>query len=51
MFHRYQLRQIRTDLAIVVKGELSKSHLAGTIGRGGKGVLELKTSFGSVKIE
>ena len=43
--------KIKTDLAIVVKGELNKSHLAGTIGHGGKGVLELKTSFGSVKIE
>ena len=43
--------KIKTDLAIVVKGELSKSHLAGIIGHGGKGVLELKTSFGSVKIE
>ncbi len=43
--------KITTDLAIVVKGELSKSHLAGTIGNGGKGVLELKTSFGSIKIE
>jgi DUF4097 and DUF4098 domain-containing protein YvlB len=43
--------KIKADLAIVVKGELSKSHFAGTIGQGGKGVLELKTSFGSVKIE
>ena len=43
--------KIKTDLAIVVKGELNKSHLAGTIGHGGKGVLELATSFGSVKIE
>jgi len=43
--------KIKTDLAIVVKGELSKFHLAGTIGRNGKGLLELKTSFGSVKIE
>ena len=43
--------KIKTDLAIIVKGELSKSHLAGTIGHGGKGVLELKTSFGSIKIE
>jgi hypothetical protein len=43
--------KIKTNVAIVVKGELSKSHLAGTIGRGGKGLLELKTSFGSIKIE
>jgi DUF4097 and DUF4098 domain-containing protein YvlB len=43
--------KIKTDLAIVLKGELNKSHLAGTIGHAGKGVLELKTSFGSVKIE
>jgi DUF4097 and DUF4098 domain-containing protein YvlB len=43
--------KIKTDLALVVKGEFSKSHLAGIIGNGGKGVLELKTSFGSVKIE
>ena len=43
--------KIKTDLALVVKGELSKSHLAGIIGHGGKGVLELKSSFGSVKIE
>ena len=43
--------KIKTDLAIVLKGELSKSHLAGIIGNGGKGVLELKTSFGSVTIE
>jgi DUF4097 and DUF4098 domain-containing protein YvlB len=43
--------KIKTDLAIVVKGELGKSHLSGTIGQGGEGSLELKTSFGSVKIE
>jgi DUF4097 and DUF4098 domain-containing protein YvlB len=43
--------KIKTDLALVVKGELNRSHLAGTIGHDGKGLLELKTSFGSVKIE
>lgn len=43
--------KINTDLAIIVKGELSKSHLSGVIGKNGKGLLDLKTSFGSVKIE
>lgn len=43
--------KIKTDLAIVIKGELTKSHLEGTIGQGGKGALKLKTSLGSVKIE
>jgi DUF4097 and DUF4098 domain-containing protein YvlB len=43
--------KIKTDIPIVIKGELNKSHITGTVGQGGKGVLELKTSFGSVKIE
>jgi DUF4097 and DUF4098 domain-containing protein YvlB len=43
--------KIKTSIPIVIKGELNKSHITGTVGQGGKGILELKTSFGSVKIE
>jgi hypothetical protein len=40
---------IRSDLPITVKGDISKSHITGTIGQG-NAALSLKTSFGSVKI-
>jgi len=43
--------KITTNIPLVIKGELNKSHIAGTVGHGGKGLLEFKTSFGSVKIE
>jgi hypothetical protein len=41
---------IRSDLPITVKGELGKSHIRGKIGEG-SGMLDLKTSFGSIKIK
>jgi DUF4097 and DUF4098 domain-containing protein YvlB len=41
---------IKTDLPILVKGEVGKSHITGSIGNG-NGSLDLKTSFGSVKIK
>ena len=41
---------IRSDLPITVKGEIGKSHIRGTIGQG-TGMLDLKTSFGSIKIK
>jgi len=41
---------IKTDLPITVKGDFGKDRLAGTIGQG-KGKIDLKTSFGSVKIK
>jgi DUF4097 and DUF4098 domain-containing protein YvlB len=49
--------KIKTDLPVLVKGAFGKDHLEGTIGQpalsgveGGTGSLDLKTSFGSVKI-
>jgi len=41
---------IKTDLPILVKGDLSKEKIKGIIGDG-KGKLRLKTSFGSIKIK
>lgn len=41
---------IKTDLPITVKGELNKQRIKGTIGQG-QGKLNLKTSFGSIKIK
>ena len=40
---------IRTEMPIMVKGNIGKDHLRGTIGEG-SGNLRLKTSFGSIKI-
>jgi DUF4097 and DUF4098 domain-containing protein YvlB len=40
---------IKTELAITIKGELSKKRITGTIGEG-DGRLELETSYGSIKI-
>ena len=42
--------KIETDLPILVKGAFGKDHLTGTVGQGA-GSLDLKTSFGSVKIK
>jgi len=41
---------IKTELPITVKGDFGKTKLYGTIGQG-KGKMELKTSFGSIKIK
>ena len=41
---------VRTELPITVKGDVGKTRLNGTIGQG-KGKMELKTSFGSIKIK
>jgi len=41
---------IKTELPILVKGEVGKSHITGSIGSG-NGRLDLKTSFGSVRIK
>ena len=40
---------IKTDLPITVKGKISKDRIKGTVGDG-KGKLNLKTSFGSIRI-
>jgi DUF4097 and DUF4098 domain-containing protein YvlB len=42
--------KIKTDLPILVKGEFGKDRLRGTVGEG-PGSLDLKTSFGNVKIK
>lgn len=41
---------IKTDLPITVKGKISNKRINGTIGKG-NGMLNLKTSFGSIKIK
>jgi DUF4097 and DUF4098 domain-containing protein YvlB len=41
---------IKTDLPIMVIGEISKDEITGTIGEG-EGYLNLKTSFGSIRIK
>jgi DUF4097 and DUF4098 domain-containing protein YvlB len=41
---------VKTELPITVKGDVSKTRLNGTIGQG-KGRMDLKTSFGSIKIK
>jgi DUF4097 and DUF4098 domain-containing protein YvlB len=41
---------VETELPITVKGNFGKTHLNGTIGQG-KGRMDLKTSFGSIKIK
>lgn len=41
---------IKTDLPIMIKGEISKEKVKGTIGQG-RGKLRLKTSFDSIKIK
>jgi hypothetical protein len=41
---------VKTELPITVKGDVGKSRLNGTIGQG-KGKMDLKTSFGSIKIK
>lgn len=41
---------IKTDLPIMVKGDIGKEKIKGMIGEG-KGKLRLKTSFGSIKIK
>jgi DUF4097 and DUF4098 domain-containing protein YvlB len=41
---------IKTELPITVKGDFGKTKIYGTIGQG-KGKIDLKTSFGSIKIK
>jgi hypothetical protein len=41
---------VKTDLPITVKGDFGKTKLYGSIGQG-KGKIDLKTSFGSIKIK
>ncbi len=41
---------VKTELPITVKGDFGKTRFNGTIGQG-KGRMELKTSFGSIKIK
>jgi DUF4097 and DUF4098 domain-containing protein YvlB len=41
---------IKTDLPITVKGDFGRDRLNGTIGQG-KGKMDIKTSFGSIKIK
>ncbi|MGA2070560.1 MAG: DUF4097 family beta strand repeat-containing protein [Sedimentisphaerales bacterium] len=41
---------IKTELPITVKGDFGKTHIKGTIGQG-SGKIDLKTSFGSIKIK
>jgi DUF4097 and DUF4098 domain-containing protein YvlB len=41
---------VKTELPITVKGDVSKTRINGTIGQG-KGRMDLKTSFGSIKIK
>jgi DUF4097 and DUF4098 domain-containing protein YvlB len=41
---------VRTDLPIAVRGEVSRGHLSGTVGKGGN-TLRLHTSGGSVRIQ
>ena len=41
---------IKTDLPITVTGELGKQRIKGTVGQG-NGKLNLKTSFGSIRIK
>lgn len=42
--------KVRTELPIMIKGEVSKTRLTGTVGEG-NGKLNFKTSFGSVTIK
>ena len=41
---------VKTELPITIKGDFGKTRLNGSIGQG-KGKMELKTSFGSIKIK
>ncbi len=41
---------VKTELPITVKGDFGKTRINGTIGQG-KGRMDLKTSFGSIKIK
>ncbi len=41
---------VRTDLPLAVRGEISRGHLSGTLGKGGN-LLRLHTSGGSVRIQ
>ena len=41
---------VKTELPITIKGDVGKTRLYGTIGQG-KGKMDLKTSFGSIKIK
>jgi DUF4097 and DUF4098 domain-containing protein YvlB len=41
---------VRTDLPLAVRGEISRGHLTGTLGKGGN-TLRLHTSGGSVRIQ
>ena len=41
---------VKTELPITVKGDFGKTRFYGSIGQG-KGKIDLKTSFGSIKIK